>query len=130
KTDWGDALIELNADATEVLGNYTPVNTAELNESDLDLGSASPVLLSGQLLAQGGKDGKIRLLSRQEIAGAAPHQGHELQIVPTPSGTDLFAQPAVWHHGGQTWMFAADDGGTAAWQLQSERLHERWRNGT
>jgi PQQ-like domain len=128
RTDWGDAIVELNSDATQILGNYTPVNTAELNESDLDLGSSSPVLLSPQLLAQGGKDGKIRLLDRQAISGTAPHQGHELQIVSTPSGTDLFAQPAVWQHDGLTWMFAADDGGTAAWQLRNARLREVWRN--
>jgi WD40 repeat protein len=128
RTDWGDAIVELNSDATQILGNYTPADTAELNESDLDLGSSSPVLLSPQLLAQGGKDGKIRLLDRQAISGAAPHKDHELQIVSTPSGTDLFTQPAVWRHDGRTWMFAADDGGTAAWQLQGRRLHEAWRN--
>ncbi len=129
-TDWGDAVIELDASATTILGNYTPANTAELNENDLDLGSSSPVLLGDSLLAQGGKDGKIRLLSRKQISGSQPHQGHELQIVATPSGTDLFSQPAVWQHDGQTWLFAADDGGTAAWQLQNGMLREVWRNRT
>lgn len=128
KTDWGDALIELNASATKMLGNYTPSNTEELNSDDLDLGSTSPVLLGGGLIAQGGKDGKIRLLSRKANAGAVPHEGHELQIVSTPSGTDLFSQPAVWQRGGQTWMFAADNGGTAAWELQNGRLQEKWKN--
>jgi PQQ-like domain len=130
KTDWGDSLIELNADATQMLANYTPANTEELNESDLDLGSTSPVLLGGDLLAQGGKDGKIRLLSRAAIAGAAPHEDHELQSVSTPSGTDLFTQPAVWQHDGHTWLFAADNGGTAAWELANGRLREQWRNGS
>ena len=51
-------------------------------------------------------------------------------IVATPSGTDLFSQPAVWQHDGQTWLFAADDGGTAAWQLQNGMLREVWRNRT
>ncbi len=129
-TDWGDALIELNSEATAIVGNYAPTDTAELRARDLDLGSASPVLLSGNLLAQGGKDGKIRLLARGAMAGAAPHEGHELQVVSTPSGTDLFAQPAVWRQGGQTWMFAADAGGTAAWQLKGGMLHEAWRNDT
>jgi hypothetical protein len=129
-TDWGDAVVELNSSATEMLGNYTPRNTAELDEEDKDLGSASPVLLGGDLVAQGGKDGRIRLLSRRRIAGTAPHKGNELQIVATPSGTDLFAQPAVWRHDGQTWMFAADNGGTAAWQVQSGALQQEWRNGT
>lgn len=129
-TDWGDALVELDSGATTILGNYTPVNTAELDDEDLDLGSTSPVLLGEDLIAQGGKDGKIRLLSRQEMAGATPHQGHELQVVATPSGDKLFTQPAVWRHAGQTWMFAADNGGTEAWQVAGGRLHEKWRNDT
>jgi outer membrane protein assembly factor BamB len=129
-TDWGDAVVELDSMATRILGNYTPTNTAELNDDDLDLGSTSPALLGPDLLAQGGKDGEIRLLSRQRIAGAAAHKGHELQIVPTPSGTDLFAQPAVWRHDGQTWMFVADYGGTAAWQLRDGKLSQQWRNAT
>jgi outer membrane protein assembly factor BamB len=127
-TDWGDAIVELNSGATKILGNYTPTNTEELNDDDLDLGSASPVLLDGGLIAQGGKDGNIRLLSRQEIAGTKPHKGHELQVVATPSGTDLFSQPAVWRHDGETWMFAADNGGTAAWLVAGGMLHERWHN--
>jgi outer membrane protein assembly factor BamB len=130
KTVWGDALVELDPGATRILGNYTPANTAELNDDDLDLGSASPVLLDGDLIAQGGKDGKIRLLSRRRIAGSKPHKGHEVQVVSTPSGTDLFSQPAVWRHGGETWMFAADNGGTAAWRLRDGKLHQEWRNDT
>jgi hypothetical protein len=129
-TDWGDSLIEINASATKMLGNYTPADTEELNARDLDLGSTSPALLGGDLIAQGGKDGKVRLLSGKAIAGAAPHKDHELQTVSTPSGTDLFAQPAVWKHDGQTWMFAADNGGTAAWELENDKLQEKWKNGT
>jgi hypothetical protein len=128
-TDWGDSLIQVNANATRMLGNYTPTETEELNARDLDLGSTSPVLLGGDLIAQGGKDGKIRLLSRKAIAGTTPHKDHELQTVATPSGTDLFAQPAVWEHGGQTWMFAADNNGTAAWAVENGKLQEKWKNG-
>jgi glucose dehydrogenase len=129
-TDWGDALIQLDASATKMLGNYTPADTANLNARDLDLGSASPVLLSDDLIAQGGKDGKVRLLSRRAIAGSTPHQDHELQIVSTPSGTDLFAQPAVWTHEGHTWMFAADNGATTAWGLENGKLEEKWKVNT
>lgn len=128
KTDWGDALIELNASATRMLGNDTPADTRELNERDLDLGSSSPVLLGDDLLAQGGKDGKIRLLSLKSIAGSAAHIGHERQVLSTPGGTDLFTQPAVWRHDGRTWMFAADNAGTAAWELQNGKLRPEWKN--
>jgi len=129
-TDWGDSLIEIDASATKMLGNYTPADTAALNARDLDLGSTSPVLLGGDLIAQSGKDGKVRLLSRKAVAGAASHKDHELQIASTPSGTDLFTQPAVWKRDGQTWMFAADNGGTAAWQVENSQLQEKWKNGT
>jgi PQQ-like domain len=129
-TYWGDALLELDASATKLLGNYTPANTAELNTRDLDLGSASPVLLDADLIAQGGKDGKVRVISRKAIAGATPHQDHELQTVSTPSGTDLFAQPAVWTHEGHTWMFAADNGATAAWELENGKLEQKWKAST
>jgi hypothetical protein len=127
-SSWGDAIIELDAGAATIVGNYTPVNTAELNARDLDLGSTSPVLLGGDLVAQGGKDGTIRLVSRTAIAGTAAHKGGELQSVSTPSGTDLFTQPAIWKHDGETWMFAADNGGTAAWSVENSRLQEKWKN--
>ena len=129
-TDWGDALVELNSTATKMLGNYTPINTAELDYDDLDLGSTSPVLLGSGLIAQGGKDGKIRLLSEREIAGDTAHKGHELQIVATPGGTDLFSQPAVWRYRRATWMFVSDNDGTAAWRLRNGRLHREWINDT
>jgi outer membrane protein assembly factor BamB len=129
RTNWGDATLRLSPDAARLVGNYTPVNTAQLNASDADLGSTSPVLLPGGYLAQGGKDGKVRLLSVKRMRGTAPHKGGEIQSLPTPSGTDLFTAPAVWR-GTSTLMFAADNGGTAAYRFQNGKLRFAWRNGT
>jgi outer membrane protein assembly factor BamB len=129
KTDWGDTTIELDTDAAQMLGNFTPANNTELDQRDLDLGSTSPVLLGGGLVAQGGKDKRIRLLGLPDIAGTAPHQGHERQILSTPSGGMLFTAPAVWRNAGTTWMFAADGGGTVAWKLEGGKLVEMWKNG-
>ena len=128
-TNWGDALLVLNSSATKLIGNYTPTNTADLNSGDVDLGSTSPVILSPGFVAQGGKDGIIRLLSRKRVQGAAAHKGGEIQTVPTPSGTDLFTAPAVWHSTA-TWMFAGDNGGTAAYVFKNGRLRIAWRNHT
>jgi hypothetical protein len=128
-TNWGDATLELNPDATGLLGNYTPTNTAQLNTSDADLGSTSPVLLGGGLVVQGGKDGLIRLLDWSKMAGTAPHKDNEQQTVSTPSGTDLFTAPAVWHSGTAAWLLAADNGGTAAWTLTGGQLQQAWHNG-
>jgi hypothetical protein len=111
----------------KLVGNYTPVNTAQLNASDTDLGSTSPVYLTSKLIAQGGKDGRIRLLSLARLRGTRPHKGRELQIVSTPSGTDLFTAPAVWRSGKRIWLIAADGGATQAWSLRGGRLHSVWR---
>ena len=75
KTDWGDATIELDPDATQMLGNFTPADNTELDARDLDIGSTSPVLLGGGLVAQGGKDRLIRLLGMRDIAGTDPAPG-------------------------------------------------------
>ncbi len=127
KTNWGDAVVELSRKAAMV-GNYTPTDTQKLNEQDLDLGSTSPVYLTSKLIAQGGKDGKIRLLSLKRMHGTKGHKGHELQIVSTPSGSELFTAPAVWRENGQTWLFAADNGATEAWVLRNGRLHSAWQS--
>ncbi|HVS61105.1 MAG TPA: PQQ-binding-like beta-propeller repeat protein [Gemmatimonadaceae bacterium] len=128
RTNWGDAAIALDSNATNVLDNYTPTNTEELNSRDADLGSTSPALLGGGYVVQGGKDGTIRLLQFGRARGATPRRGGETQIVSTPSGTDLFTAPAVLHAGPTTWLFAADNGGTAAWTFSSGRLQARWKN--
>ncbi len=127
-TSWGDAVIELDPGATRVLGNYTPANTEQLNEDDLDIGSTSPVLLGAGLLAQGGKDGLIRLLDWSAMRGVAPHQGGAIDRVETPSGAPLFTAPAVMHEGAITWLFAADNRGTSAWTVDGRRLVLRWRS--
>jgi len=129
-TNWGDSVIELDPNATQILGNYTPADNAQLDNSDTDLGSTSPVLLSPTTLAQGGKDGLIRLLNTQSIAGTTPHTGHELQTVSTPSSNLLYTAPAVWVENGETWIFAADNSGTAAWTVGSNNgmLTKMWSN--
>ena len=130
RTNWGDATLELSPDASRLTGNYTPTNTEELNAGDVDLGSTSPVWLGNGLVAQGGKDGRIRLLGLGRLRRPGAHRGGELNVVSTPSGADLFTAPAVWHSGGRTWLFAADNGGTAAYVVRNSRLAVAWRNGS
>jgi hypothetical protein len=127
KTNWGDAVIELSPQA-KMLGNYTPTNTARLYDEDFDLGSTSPVYLTPKLIAQGGKDRLIRLLSLPRLGGTAPHKGRELQTVFTPHHSQLFTAPVVWRENGRVWMIVADNGGTKAWVLRGNRLHPVWQN--
>jgi hypothetical protein len=129
-TNWGDAVLRLDANATRILGNYTPANTDALNAGDIDLGSTSPVFLGGGLIAQGGKDGKIRLLAQKRMAGTRPHKGGELSVVSTPSGTDLFTAPAVFRSADSVWLFGGDNGGTAGYRVRNSKLQVAWRNNT
>src|SRR5579872_1330374 len=129
-TNWGDSVIELDPNATQILANYTPTDNSDLDRGDTDLGSTSPVLLNSTTLAQGGKDRLFRTLSRASIAGTAPHTGGESQIVSTPGGNLLFSTPAVWQEKGETWIFGADNSGTAAWTLSAGMLTKKWNNST
>jgi Glucose dehydrogenase len=129
RMNWGDAAIALDSDAN-MIDNYTPTNTNELGDRDADLGSTSPVLLGNGFIAQGGKDGFIRILQFARTRGTSPRQDGELQSVRTPSGGDLFTAPAVWRPGSTVWLIAADNGGTAAWTFANGRLTQVWRNAT
>ncbi len=128
KTSWADALIELNPDATRMLGNYTPTSNANLRARDLDVGSVSPVLLGGDVVAQGGKDGLIRVVSIKAMAGTEAHQNDDPPNVSTPGGDRLLASPAVWRHGTDTWLFVGDNTGTEGFTFKDGKLSSMWKN--
>jgi outer membrane protein assembly factor BamB len=132
RTDWGDSVLVLSADARRLLGHWTPPNQAELEAGDVDLGSTGPVLLPGGLVLQSGKDARMHLLSMRRMlaAGARPVTGGELQTLPTPGGAGMFSAPAVYRHGGRTTVFATTESGTGAYALRGGRLRRLWQNGT
>ncbi|HTV79604.1 MAG TPA: PQQ-binding-like beta-propeller repeat protein [Steroidobacteraceae bacterium] len=132
KTSWGDAVVMLDPSASRILANWTTTNTADLDKRDLDVGSTSPVLLGDGYIAQGGKDGTIRLLDMKLIAGTTPHQGGELQIVDVPGKTQLLSGSATAKINGTTWLFASTGrGGTTAWTFGSDhRLKQAWNTKT
>ncbi|HLY31004.1 MAG TPA: PQQ-binding-like beta-propeller repeat protein [Ktedonobacterales bacterium] len=140
--DFGDTILKLSPDGSHLLDSYTPTNYATLDAADEDLGSVAPALLPSikgsktpLLLAQGGKDGVLRLINRQNMSGAgAPgHVGGELQAI-SASGCNLFAQPAVWTdpHTGVVWLFAPFTCGLTAYQVVTNatgqtRLRQAWK---
>jgi PQQ-like domain len=141
-SDFGDSVIELNYPALTPRQAYTPVNQAQLNETDTDLGSSAPALLGHDRVVVAGKDGIVRVLSLSRLDGRAPRGaglgaagsrerlGGELQTLPLPGGGELFTAPAVWREGAHTTMFMAGEHGTGAYTLRGGRLRVVWQNGT
>jgi PQQ-like domain len=127
-TNWGDSALELAPDASSLLHSWTPSNQKQLQGSDTDVGSTAPALLGGGLSVQGGKDGLLALLRLDQLG--VGHLGGELQRIPSPGGGEVMTAPAVWRHGGRTWLFVADDSGTAAYVLRGGRLHVAWQDGS
>ena len=140
RTDWGDSILELAPGAGRLLRHYTPSDQAELSRGDVDLGSTSPVLLRDgagrtRFLLQGGKDAKLRVVAvaggLSGVTGRAGRRlGGERHSVGAPGGALVFTAPAVRRARGQTQVFVATGGGTAAYALRGGRLHERWHNAT
>jgi PQQ-like domain len=122
--NWGDSALELSPTAATLLHNWTPTNQAQLNSSDTDVGSTSPVLLPGGLVVQGGKDGTLALINMSQQG--LGHTGGELQRISSPGGGEVLTAPAVW----RSYMFVADDSGTTAYQLSGGRLRVAWQDGT
>jgi hypothetical protein len=132
RTAWGDSVLALRPDASGISHSYTPSNHADLQASDLDLGSSAPAILrAGPLIAQAGKDGVLRLVDLG--AQSAGTLGGELQTVPTPGGEAVFSALAVWRRPGRPPMlFLANGSGTAAYRLaragSAARLVSVWSN--
>ena len=132
KTAWGDALIMLDPTASKMLGNWTTTNNAELNQKDLDMGSTTPALLGNGYMAQGGKDGTIRLVDMDIIKGTESHQGGELQVVEVPGKGNMLTAPATAKIGGKNYLFVSSagrgGGGSTAWTFADGKLTEAWKN--
>lgn len=123
RQNWGDSALMLTANAGRLLRNWTPRDYARLESGDVDLGSTAPALIGRGFAVQGGKDGKLRLLSLSRLGGRLGATGGELQTVTAPGGTDVFTAPAV--SGNR--LFVATDSGLACYVLESNRLHVSWR---
>jgi outer membrane protein assembly factor BamB len=139
-TDWGDSVLELSPDGRHLLHNWTPVNQAQLNSGDLDLGSTAPAVLPSyrgrRLAVQGGKAGVLDLLDLDRLDGttgpAGPRLGGEVQQISSPGGGQVFTAPAVWVDRGRIFVFVGDNSGTSAYVLgggaADPRLRVAWQS--
>jgi hypothetical protein len=131
-TNWGDSVLELSPDASQLLQNWTPADQKRLEDTDSDLGSTAPALLGKGLALQSGKDGMLRVLDLRLLNGkthsAGTITGGELQTLEAPGSGGVFTAPAVWHTGASTWAVVATSSGTGAYKLVGRRLVRIWEN--
>ena len=117
--NWGDSILEFNANLTTMTDSYTPTSYASLDSNDEDLGSSAPVILPTQsgsntpyMLVQGGKDSTLRLINRSNMSGQGGprHTGGQMSTY-SISG-EMHEEPAVWKDSsGNTWVFVTADSG-------------------
>jgi hypothetical protein len=97
---------------------FSPFNSKELDEGDVDLGSSAPVALPSQyfgtasipeLLLQEGKQGVVYLLNRRDLGGRTSNDSTVVQK-PSPSG-GVWGAAAVWPgEGGYVYIPAVGPG--------------------
>src|SRR5439155_10693224 len=64
--------LRMHGSTLKVDDYFTPCDQAYLDRHDLDLGSAGPLFLPGNLLAAGGKGATLYLMRRQQLGGYVP----------------------------------------------------------
>jgi hypothetical protein len=134
--DWGDSVLALNPDGTGSNGNpvdsYTPTDFQTLDNTDKDLGSTLPALVTlpkgtlapggaplSQVGVQGGKDGLLRLIDPTNLSGqgGVGHTGGEWSLVSGPGG-EILTAPAVWtDSSGKLWVEVTTDSNTAGYTI-------------
>ncbi|HEU0027931.1 MAG TPA: PQQ-binding-like beta-propeller repeat protein [Ktedonobacterales bacterium] len=140
--DYGDSILKLSPDGAQLLDSFTPEDHQRLNEQDLDLGSMAPTPLpraadsaTPLMLIQGGKDGNLRLLNRENLSGQGGpgHVGGALQTIQT--GCGFYSQPAVWTDPAshQPWVAVSNTCGLTVYRLMTgadgvSRLEQVWRD--
>ncbi|HEX4013563.1 MAG TPA: PQQ-binding-like beta-propeller repeat protein [Candidatus Cybelea sp.] len=124
--NYGDSVVSLSADLSDLHGSYTPADYQQLQDGDADLGSTSPAMLPEQaasqtpwMLVQGGKDAILRLVNRAALPGV----GNELQVIDLPGG--LFSTPAIWNTSGRAWIFLGFSNVVQAYRLETKSGQSR-----
>lgn len=133
--NWGDSVLALNADGTGAgaglpLDSHTPTNYAQLDGSDVDLGSASLSILPAPIAStvqhlgvQTGKDSKLHLINLDNMSGigAPGGVGGEIEVIDVPiSEFWMKTQSVVWvnsHGDGATWVYVGNGNGISGLKL-------------
>ncbi len=112
---FGNTVMALSLGNLRLLDSYTPANWEYLNDKDLDLGAASPVVFSFEkwtLVASAAKESVISLLDANRLGGAdhhtplyeSPRWGNDEVLL---AGRGVWGAMATWQdQQGKRWLLA------------------------
>ena len=127
---FGNALVKLrlNGGQIQVEDSYAPCNTAFMNANDMDLGSAGPVFLPGNLILSGGKFGAFYLMKRSQLGGFQPGGNNcndsnlVLERVQATRG-HIHGNPVFWNGSNGDWIYVMGEGDNLkAFPFQNDRI--------
>ncbi len=112
--DFGDSVLKLgwNGNVFGMQDFFTPYNQQQLRQQDLDLGSAGPLVLPDQPglnaheLVEGGKQGTLYLINRDNLGQFSPVSDSVVQSIPAAVVSELTGVPSYWNNS----VYVAGDG--------------------
>jgi hypothetical protein len=115
--NFGDSMLKLGTSGTLTLEDwFTPDDQATLNSNDWDLGSSGLLLIPGtNLVAGGGKEGKLYLLNTASLGHEQTGNGQIVQVLqaaPTAGTNEIKSGLAYWNspnHGPLIYLWADGD---------------------
>lgn len=131
--DAGDSFLKL-AKNLHVLDYFTPFNQSCLAAADFDLGSGGPLLIPGNQLIGGGKEGRLYVVNTehmghfQRVARACTRQqatdvDQVLYETAPHTFKAIFSTPAYWHGPDGQYLFVASvSSPTRAFQIKNGQL--------
>ncbi|PYJ01172.1 MAG: hypothetical protein DME25_18685, partial [Verrucomicrobia bacterium] len=106
----GESFLKLTRNGTNftIASWFTPYNFTNLENGDVDLGSAGLLLIPGTSLAfSGGKEGKLYLVNRDNIGGLSGSTTADTNIVQSfsPSSHQFHGGPVWWDGPGGSYSY-------------------------
>lgn len=113
-SDFSETVLKLNPSDLSLADWFAPDNAGLLNDDDGDLGASGAVLLPGNLLLTGGKQGLAYLLNTESLGHLTPNNTQVLQsFLAAPAG---IYNMAIWNRTtGPMFYVLADNGPLHAW---------------
>ena len=129
--NYGDSIVSLSADLSQLYGSYTPTDYEGLQHSDSDLGSTSPATLPEQgfqfYAADAGARLNTGLASQSRRVAGRGQRAAEDRL----AGGVVCVTPTVWTSGGgEAWIFLGFPNVVQAYRLETKdgtsRLASMW----